>query len=65
MQYSRAMDYERPIEDLEHAAATGYMSDEAFTEACYSLVERSPNNGIIGMGLRCQGEVRIVSMFPI
>ena len=57
MQHSKAMNDGRLIDDFEHAAATGYMSSEAFDKACYSLVERFQNNGIAGMSLRVQNGV--------
>ncbi len=41
----------------------GYMSKEAYDQACYSLVERCQSNDINGMSMRFRGEVRVASWF--
>ena len=52
------MDHERIWNGCEYADDAGYMSKEAYDQACYLMVERSQNIDGNGMILRLSSEVR-------
>lgn len=51
------MNSNQDLGDVAHTRDTGYMSKEAYYEACYFLVEHHHNNNVNGMRFRFQGEV--------